>query len=70
MTLNPGPSNLGGKPDASIEAATIAHPSVAHTGNVAQKKQRTYQPKVCACGSTFTPTGPRDVRCPACKAGR
>ena len=59
-----------GKTDASIEAATNAHPSVAHESNLAQRKARTYQPKVCPCGTTFTPTGPRDVRCPACKAGR
>jgi hypothetical protein len=70
MTLNPGPSNLGGKPGASIEAATTAHPSIAHTGNIAREKPRTYQPKGCASGTAFTPTGPRGVRCPACKAGR
>jgi DNA-directed RNA polymerase subunit RPC12/RpoP len=28
---------------------------------------RTYKPKVCDCGLAFQPTGPRDIRCPACK---
>jgi hypothetical protein len=31
-------------------------------------QRRTYRDKVCACGMTFTPTGPRDVRCAACKS--
>ena len=30
-------------------------------------RPRTYKPKGCACGQAFTPTGPRDVRCPTCK---
>lgn len=29
---------------------------------------RTYKPRPCECGATFTPTGPRDSRCPTCKA--
>lgn len=28
---------------------------------------RTYKPKVCACGVTFQPTGPRDIRCSKCR---
>lgn len=33
--------------------------------------QRTYQPKECVdCRQSFVPTGPRDVRCVECKAGR
>lgn len=32
-----------------------------------ESKPRTYKPKLCACGETFTPTGPRDIRCPGCK---
>lgn len=32
--------------------------------------QRNYKPRVCACGTTFTPTGPRDVRCSTCKEPR
>jgi hypothetical protein len=34
----------------------------------AERKPRTYKPKVCSCGETFTPTGPRDIRCTPCKA--
>jgi DNA-directed RNA polymerase subunit RPC12/RpoP len=32
------------------------------------KVPRTYKPKTCSCGDTFTPTGPRDIRCTPCKA--
>lgn len=32
--------------------------------------RRNYRPKLCTgCGGSFTPTGPRDVRCATCKAG-
>lgn len=57
-----------GKTGESIEAAAKADPS--HASNLAPKKARTYQAKVCACGTTFTPTGPRGVKCAACKAGQ
>jgi hypothetical protein len=32
-----------------------------------QSAPRTYKPKACGCGITFQPTGPRDIRCLACK---
>ncbi len=39
----------------------------AHAG---KGTPRTYKPKTCACGAEFTPTGPRDTACAACKAKR
>lgn len=37
------------------------------TGRRRETRPRRYQPKACACGVTFMPTGPRDSRCPTCK---
>src|SRR5262249_44541732 len=51
----------------------IADPSVELSVEAVEQKpkqRRVYEPKRCACGATFTPTGPRDVRCPPCKAVR
>jgi hypothetical protein len=28
---------------------------------------RVYHPKLCTCGATFLPTGPRAIRCEACR---
>lgn len=54
-----GPSTV----DASIAAA---FPPKANR----EKQKRTYAMKPCVgCAESFQPTGPRDVRCPACKAG-
>jgi len=34
------------------------------------KPPRIYRPKTCPCGATFTPTGPRAIRCDACRAAK
>lgn len=33
----------------------------------APRSTRTYAPKMCACGRTFMPTGPRALRCEDCR---
>lgn len=30
-------------------------------------RPRVYKPRVCRCGATFTPTGPRGDKCPECR---
>lgn len=41
-----------------------------HPPALREKSRRRWQAKHdrrCACGAMFTPTGPRDTRCPTCK---
>ena len=33
-------------------------------------RPRVYKPKVCGCGETFIPTGPRGEKCPKCRKER
>jgi hypothetical protein len=54
------------KAAAPLNSAQRTRPGRAH-----ETSPRTYRPKPCVgCVNTFTPVGPRDTFCEACKAKR
>jgi acetyl-CoA carboxylase beta subunit len=59
-------SSTDNEPAGDIAAVEL--PADPRADANVEKKPRTYKPKVCRCGDTFTPTGPRDIRCVPCKA--
>ena len=50
-------------------AAACSKPTIERRASPRASSKRgpyTYKPKTCSCGATFTPTGPRSIRCSAC----
>lgn len=55
-------------PVPSISLTSQLVPEAAMPKARGTNQARLFRPKVCACGATFTPSGPRSTRCERCRA--